>query len=49
MLIDLARRERAVGEEASAYARHHGVGAVLSVNQYLTGCPALACAEPSVS
>ncbi|WP_172388011.1 ATP-grasp domain-containing protein [Streptomyces sp. MNP-20] len=44
VLTDFARPSRAV-QEITAYARRHGVGAVLTVNEYLTELAALVCAE----
>ncbi|MFG2210499.1 ATP-grasp domain-containing protein [Streptomyces sp. NPDC048638] len=44
IVTDLARTERAV-EEITAYARRHGVGAVLTANEYLTELAALVCAD----
>ncbi|MEU9891850.1 ATP-grasp domain-containing protein [Sphaerisporangium sp. NPDC051011] len=44
VLTDLGQPERA-GEEITAYARRRGVGAVLTVNEYLTELAALVCAE----
>lgn len=44
VVTDFARPDRAV-EEITAYARRHGVGAVLTTNEYLTQLAALVCAE----
>ncbi|WP_405444511.1 ATP-grasp domain-containing protein [Streptomyces achromogenes] len=44
VITDFTRPDRAV-EQITAYARHHGVGAVLTVNEYLTELSALVCAE----
>ncbi|GGZ81580.1 ATP-grasp domain-containing protein [Streptomyces echinoruber] len=44
VVTDFARPDRAV-EDITAYARHRGVGAVLTANEYLTGLAALVCAE----
>lgn len=44
---DFARPDRAL-EEIAAYARRHGVGAVLTVNEYLTELAARLCAELGV-
>jgi len=43
VLTDLARPERAA-QEITAYARRRGIGAVLTVNEYLTELAALVCA-----
>ncbi|MFI6359406.1 ATP-grasp domain-containing protein [Streptomyces sp. NPDC050743] len=44
VLTDITRPEQAV-EEIVAYGRRHGIGAVLTVNEYLTELAALVCAE----
>ncbi|MEU9214519.1 ATP-grasp domain-containing protein [Streptomyces sp. NPDC048415] len=44
VVTDFARPDRAV-EEITAYARRHGVGAVLTANEYLTELAALVCAD----
>lgn len=47
IVTDFARPDRAV-DELAAYARRHGVGAVLTVNEYLTELAAHLCAELGV-
>ncbi|MEU7088014.1 ATP-grasp domain-containing protein [Streptomyces achromogenes] len=44
VITDFTRPDRAV-EQITAYARRHGVGAVLTVNEYLTELTSLVCAE----
>ncbi|MFD0396402.1 acetyl-CoA carboxylase biotin carboxylase subunit family protein [Streptomyces nogalater] len=44
VITDFTRPDRAV-EQITAYARHHDVGAVLTVNEYLTELASLVCAE----
>ncbi|MFB7918539.1 ATP-grasp domain-containing protein [Streptomyces sp. NPDC056061] len=44
VVTDFDRPGRAL-DEIAAYARRHGVGAVLTVNEYLTGLTAHLCAE----
>jgi hypothetical protein len=44
VLTDFTRPEQAV-EEIVAHARLHGIGAVLTVNEYLTELAALVCTE----
>ncbi|GAA3838928.1 ATP-grasp domain-containing protein [Streptomyces coacervatus] len=44
VLTDFTRPAQAV-EEIAAHARRHGIGAVLTVNEYLTELAALVCAE----
>ncbi|MGW8700161.1 ATP-grasp domain-containing protein [Streptomyces eurythermus] len=47
IVTDFARPDRAL-DELAAYARRHGVGAVLTVNEYLTELAAHLCAELGV-
>ncbi|GAB1339857.1 hypothetical protein ACE1SV_64470 [Streptomyces sp. E-15] len=47
IVTDFARPGRAL-DEIAAYARRHGVGAVLTVNEYLTELAACLCAELGV-
>ncbi|MFJ9900513.1 ATP-grasp domain-containing protein [Streptomyces sp. NPDC091280] len=47
VVTDFAQSGRAV-DEIAAYARHRGVGAVLTVNEYLTELAAHLCAELGV-